>query len=74
MTGLFSQKSRGTVGLKSRDPFDNPLVDPHYLEDPLDMLVLSEGMRLGNEIVMDGRGLADVIKGPYPPGNVSRWT
>ena len=33
------------------------------------MLVISEGMRLGNEMVMEGQGLADIIKGPYPPGN-----
>lgn len=68
MTGLFSQRSRGTVELKSKDPFDNPLIDPHYLEDPLDMLMLSEGVRLGNEIIMEGKGTRDVIKGPFPAG------
>ena len=68
MTGLFSQRSKGTVELKSKDPFNNPVIDPHYLEDPLDVLVLSEGMRLGNEIVVEGPGLGNVIKGPYPPG------
>ena len=73
MTGLFSQKSSGTVELKSKDPFENPLIDPHYLEDPLDMLVLSEGVRLGNEIVMEGTGTHGVIQGPYPPGKACSY-
>jgi choline dehydrogenase-like flavoprotein len=65
-TLLFNQRSRGSVQLRSADPRDNPIVDHAYLADPLDMLVLSEGVRFGNEIVMNGKGTRDVIKGSWP--------
>lgn len=68
MTGLLSQKSRGTVKLKSKDPLENPIVDPNFLADPTDVLVLSEGMKLSNEILMEGAGTKDVIAGPMPTG------
>ncbi|KAL1798155.1 hypothetical protein ACET3X_002192 [Alternaria dauci] len=63
---LFNQHSRGSVMLKSADPMENPVVDHAYLEDPLDMLVLSEACRFANEIVMKGKGTKDVIKGSWP--------
>ncbi|KAI1617943.1 choline dehydrogenase [Exophiala viscosa] len=66
ITELFSPRSKGTVTLKSTDPLDNPIIDCNYLSDPLDVLVLTEGCRLGNEIVMKGAGTKDVIKGSWP--------
>ncbi|KAL2393328.1 L-sorbose 1-dehydrogenase [Exophiala dermatitidis] len=67
ITELFSPRSRGTVTLKSKDPLENPVIDCNYLSDPLDLLVLSEGCRLGNEIVMQGAGTKDIVKGSWPP-------
>lgn len=67
ITELFAPRSKGTVTLKSTDPFENPVIDCNYLSDPLDLLVLSEGCRLGNEIVMRGSGTKDVVKGSWPP-------
>jgi choline dehydrogenase-like flavoprotein len=64
---LFAPKSRGTVTLKSKDPKENPIVDCNYLSDPLDMLVLTEACRFGNEIVMNGAGTKDIVKGSWPP-------
>jgi choline dehydrogenase-like flavoprotein len=64
---LFAPKSRGTVKLKSKDPKENPIVDCNYLSDPLDMLVLTEACRFGNEIVMNGAGTKDIVKGSWPP-------
>ena len=66
ITELFSPRSRGTVTLKSRDPFENPEIDCNYLSDPLDLLVLTEGCRLGNEIVTKGAGTKDIVKGAWP--------
>ena len=63
---LFNPKSRGSVTLKSADPFENPVVDCNYLADPLDLLVLAEGCRFGNEIVMNGAGTKDIVKGSWP--------
>jgi choline dehydrogenase-like flavoprotein len=63
---LFNQHSRGSVKLKSADALDNPIVDHNYLNDPLDMLVLTEACRFANEIVMKGKGTKDIIKGSWP--------
>ena len=67
LTELFSPRSQGTVQLKSADPTANPVVNHHYLEDELDVLVLAEGCRFANEIVMQGSGTKDVVPGAWPP-------
>lgn len=64
---LFAAKSRGSVTLKSADAKDNPVVDNNYLADPLDLLVLSEACKLGNEIVTKGKGTVGIVKGSWPP-------
>ncbi|KJZ76169.1 hypothetical protein HIM_04625 [Hirsutella minnesotensis 3608] len=64
---LFSARSRGSVSLRDKDPKSLPIVDCRYLEDPLDVEVLAEACRLGNEIVMEGEGTRDIVKGSWPP-------
>ena len=66
VTILFGVQSRGEVTLKSADPKDNPVVDHKHFSDPLDRLVMAEGCRLANEIVLEGEGTKDVIKGSWP--------
>ncbi|GJJ11748.1 hypothetical protein Clacol_005986 [Clathrus columnatus] len=66
---LFGQQSRGTVTLKSKDPLENPVVDPNYLSDPLDLLVMSEACSFANEIVVKGEGTKSIVKGAWPPGS-----
>lgn len=63
---LFNQKSRGSVTLASSDPNANPVVDHNYLADPLDMLVMTEACRFTNEMIMNGKGTKNVIKGSWP--------
>ncbi|EOA86554.1 uncharacterized protein SETTUDRAFT_89387 [Exserohilum turcica Et28A] len=63
---LFNQHSRGSVKLRSKDALENPVVDHKYLDDPLDMLVMTEACKFANEIVMKGRGTKDIIKGSWP--------
>lgn len=53
--------------LKSAEALENPIVDCNYLADPLDLLVLSEACRFGNEVVMKGAGTKDIVKGSWPP-------
>ena len=65
-TLLFNQHSRGRVKLASADPLQNPIVDHKYLDDPLDMLVMSEACRFANEIVMKGSTTKKIIKGSWP--------
>lgn len=47
---LFSQKSRGFVELRNSDPLSMPLIDHAFLSDPLDALVLTEAVRLANDV------------------------
>ncbi|CAM1501954.1 Fc.00g039380.m01.CDS01 [Cosmosporella sp. VM-42] len=63
---LFAPKSRGTVTLRSADPLAIPVVDCNYLADPLDVEVLAEACRFANEIVVDGAGTKDIVKGSWP--------
>jgi choline dehydrogenase-like flavoprotein len=65
-TLLFNQHSRGSVTLSSADPSKNPVVDHAYLQDPLDMLVLSEACAFANDIVTKGSGTKTIIKGSWP--------
>lgn len=63
---LFAPKSRGSVMLSARDAFANPDVDCNYLDHPLDKLVLSEGCRFANEVVMRGVETRGVVRGSWP--------
>lgn len=64
---LFAPRSRGSVKLKSANPLDGPKVDCGYLTDPLDVEVLAEACRFGNEIIMNGKGTKNIVKGSWPP-------
>ncbi|WYZ42001.1 hypothetical protein EsH8_V_000896 [Colletotrichum jinshuiense] len=63
---LFGPRSRGTVTLRNTDPKAVPVVDTNYLADPLDVEVLAEACRFGNEIIMEGKGTKDIVKGSWP--------
>ncbi|OJD35622.1 gmc oxidoreductase [Diplodia corticola] len=65
---LLAPRSRGSVTLAGADPTANPVVDHNYLADPLDLLVMAEACRWGNEIVTGGAGTKDYVKGSWPPG------
>lgn len=60
--------SRGEVTIKNLDPFEPPAADPKYLSDKRDLLMMSEGVRWANELVMTGAGTKDIVKGAWPPG------
>ncbi|KAK2008223.1 GMC oxidoreductase [Colletotrichum eremochloae] len=63
---LFGPRSRGTVTLRNTDATAVPVVDTNYLADPLDVEVLAEACRFGNEIIMEGKGTKDIVKGSWP--------
>ncbi|XP_060071667.1 glucose dehydrogenase [FAD, quinone]-like [Ylistrum balloti] len=48
---LLHPKSRGTIRLKTTDPFDYPEIDPHYLEHPDDVKMLIRGIRFVEKLV-----------------------
>jgi choline dehydrogenase len=43
-------RSRGTVRLRSPDPLQQPEIDPAFLQDPEDLRVLLEGVKLARRI------------------------
>ena len=63
---LFAPKSRGTVTLRNADATAIPIVDCNYLSDPLDLEVLAEACAYGNEIITEGAGTKDIVKGSWP--------
>ena len=55
---LLHPHSKGSISLRSSNPFDPPIIDPNYLSDPRDMEVLKDGMRWARRIHNN-----DVFKG-----------
>ncbi len=53
--------SRGTVRLASRDPFDNPLIDPRYFTEPNDLRCMRDSIRMIRDIV--GQKAFDLFRG-----------
>ncbi|OJJ46214.1 hypothetical protein ASPZODRAFT_159767 [Penicilliopsis zonata CBS 506.65] len=62
IANLLAPKSRGYVSLASRDPLQVPIVNCKFLDDELDVLVLSEACRFANDIVVRGAGTKDIIR------------
>ncbi|XP_077993644.1 glucose dehydrogenase [FAD, quinone]-like [Glandiceps talaboti] len=46
MPGLLHPKSVGNLKLKSKDPLEPPLMDPHYLEEQEDVETMIRGIRV----------------------------
>lgn len=40
---MLAPKSRGTVTLNTSNPFDPPLIDPNYLQNPSDITDVVQG-------------------------------
>jgi len=53
-TTQLRPESRGEVRLASADPFDDPIIDPNYLDEPADLETLVEGLRLVRRIAGAG--------------------
>ncbi|MEL7188916.1 MAG: GMC family oxidoreductase N-terminal domain-containing protein [Pseudomonadota bacterium] len=47
---VLRPESRGTVRLGSNNAADAPVIDPNFLDDPRDIAVLREGVRLSHRI------------------------
>ncbi|XP_033739719.1 glucose dehydrogenase [FAD, quinone]-like [Pecten maximus] len=48
---LLHPKSKGTIRLKSRDPFDHPAIQPNYLQEPDDVKTLISAMRIIERLI-----------------------
>lgn len=67
-TLLLNQRSKGTVTLSSFHPLAPPHIDHAYLSDPLDVALFAWGCRYADEIMREGKGTKDVIRGAWPRG------
>jgi choline dehydrogenase len=63
VTGLLSPRSRGTVRLRSPDPYDPPRIDIGHLRDAVDLTRMIEATRLAR-LIARTRPLADLVTGP----------
>lgn len=66
LVSLTHPASRGSIHLSSGDPRAAPHIDPHYLENPMDVKVLSAGVRIADR-VFQSSPLAEKVKGRVFP-------
>ena len=68
MPGIVRPASRGSLRLASADPDDDPLLDPHYLEEEADMEAMEFAFGLCREIgqagALDGWRKREAYPGP----------
>ena len=62
LSTLIYPKSRGTVRLASSDPTAAPLIDPGYLREPDDAVVLLDGMEFVREAMSSRLVAPDVVE------------
>ncbi len=60
-------ESRGSVSIRSNDPFAAPSIDPHYLEAELDRHIVGEGLRTIRRL-SETAALRGYISGELLPG------
>jgi choline dehydrogenase len=64
---LLRPKSRGTVRLRSADPFAKPVIDNNYLAEPEDLRLEVAGIKFAREILkqkpLSGRITAELLPG-----------
>jgi choline dehydrogenase-like flavoprotein len=67
LPGLIYPKSRGTVRLRTTDPFDSPDIDPQYCADDDDMKTLVRAFQMARDIAAS-KALAPYLRGEATPG------
>ncbi len=60
-------ESIGYVRARSTDPFEDPIIQPNYLTDPMDQRVLMNGMKLARKL-LHTQALAPYFDGDELPG------
>jgi len=67
-TNLISPTSRGTVKLRSTDPFDSPLIDPNFLGTDFDIETMVAAIKLAKRFVT-AQALQGFVGAPWIPVN-----
>ena len=60
-------ESRGYVRIRSPDPFAKPLIQPNYLAERIDQMVLLKGLKLARQL-MHSDALKPYLESEYSPG------
>ena len=66
-TSLLRPYSRGTIELKSADPFEKPVIRPNYLSDRRDIELFRKSVHIGRDI-MSQEALKPFDAGELEPG------
>ncbi|PPQ66925.1 hypothetical protein CVT26_010014 [Gymnopilus dilepis] len=61
---LISPTSRGSVKIRSTNPFDKPIIDPQYLTTPFDVFALRESVKAAKTFA-SAKAWSDYIIGPF---------
>jgi choline dehydrogenase-like flavoprotein len=56
----------GEVKLNSANPLEQPNINLNFFSHDLDLIALREGIRMVDDIVMNGDGMKDIIGDDYP--------
>ncbi|KUM55488.1 hypothetical protein ACN42_g11779 [Penicillium freii] len=56
----------GEVTLNSADPLQQPNINLNYFNNDLDIIALREGIRFTYDVLKNGPGFKDIVKGEYP--------
>ena len=67
VAGIIRPQSRGRLWLRSADPAEHPVIDPHYLEEKADVRALLASLKL-SRAVGDARALAEFRAREIAPG------
>ena len=67
MAGIIRPLSRGRLWLRSADPAEHPVIDPHYLEEKADVRALLASLKLSRE-VGEAKALAEFRAREIAPG------
>ena len=77
---LLQPKSVGEVYLNITHPFDSPIIDPHYLQDPYDVDIIKQGIQISLQImntsVFSNKGVQlalESAKSPYKYSSDEFW-
>ncbi|KAF8994729.1 pyranose dehydrogenase [Cyathus striatus] len=71
--GIVTVASRGSISLRSSDPFNIPLIDPAYLTTEIDILIMKEAI-LSAKRFFSGPAWTDIILDLHPRGTSSPVT
>ena len=66
--GLIYPKSRGEITLRSNDPYEHPIIDPHYFENDEDVKILLKGIQLSREFAKTAP-FSNYLKSEAVPGD-----